>query len=80
MPGGNELVAVRLKVAVAGADFSWKPEEIVHLPREEAAKWADGERGEYVTPQRETTNGAPQVETTSARPPKKAATRPIRDR
>lgn len=73
MAGDNELVAVRMLVAVAGADFSWVPEEIVHLPAEEAAKWADGERGEYVQPRRETTNAAPRVETTAARPARKAA-------
>ena len=39
---------VRILVSVAGPDFSWIPGQIVDLPIAEAAKWADGVRGEYV--------------------------------
>ncbi len=58
---GDQSVAVRLLVAVAGADFSWTPGQEVDMPPEQAAIWADGVRGEYVSP-------APAVETTDAQP------------
>jgi hypothetical protein len=33
-----------VREAIAGADFSWVPGDVVDLPEEEAARWADGHR------------------------------------
>jgi hypothetical protein len=33
---------------VSGLDFSWRPGEVVTMSEEDAAKWADGVRGELV--------------------------------
>ena len=40
------MAKIRILVPVAGADFSWTPEQVVELADEEAAKWADGIRAE----------------------------------
>jgi hypothetical protein len=37
-------------VAVGGHDFAWHPGQVVDLPDEEAAAWADGERARYLEP------------------------------
>lgn len=73
---------IQLIVGVGGLDFSWAPGEVVDLPEEEAAKWADGERAirrrDLDDPQRETTDrrppatpnpGGPARDTTDATPP-----------
>lgn len=39
---------IRILRGVSGLDFAWGPGEVVDLPADEAAKWADGERAEYV--------------------------------
>lgn len=44
------MARIRILEAVAGSDFSWSPGDEVDLGGEEAAKWADGYRAEYVTP------------------------------
>lgn len=54
------MTEIRLLVSVAGPDISWVPGDVVDLPPEEAAKWADGYRAEYVTQPAP----APVVETT----------------
>ncbi|MFJ2178891.1 hypothetical protein ACIOHE_39110 [Streptomyces sp. NPDC087851] len=38
------MARIRILEAVAGADFSWLPGDIVDLPEEQAAVWADGHR------------------------------------
>lgn len=40
---------VRLLVSVSGPEFNWIPGQVVDMPVVEAAKWADGVRGEYVS-------------------------------
>jgi hypothetical protein len=40
-------VKIRLIQGVSGLDFAWAPGEVIELPADEAAKWADGERAEY---------------------------------
>lgn len=42
------MTQIRIKTPIAGSDFSWRPGEVVDLPAAEAAKWADGQRAEYV--------------------------------
>jgi hypothetical protein len=42
------MTEIRIKTPIAGGDFSWRPGEVVDLPAAEAAKWADGQRAEYV--------------------------------
>jgi hypothetical protein len=72
---------IELIVGVGGPDFAWAPGEVVDLPEEEAAKWADGERArrrpDLDGPPRETTHrpdpvapqpSQPQRETTDGRP------------
>lgn len=44
------MASIRVLQGVAGDDFSWIPGDVVDLSDEEAAKWADGYRAEYVTP------------------------------
>lgn len=44
------MARIRILQGVAGDDFSWTPGDVVELNDEEAAKWADGYRAEYVTP------------------------------
>jgi hypothetical protein len=58
---------IRILQGVAGEDFSWSPGEVVELPADEAAKWADGYRAEYVTP--------PEPAQAAPAPTEKAATR-----
>ena len=41
---------VLMLTAVAGADFSWTPNQVIEMPDEQAAVWADGERGRYLEP------------------------------
>ncbi len=41
------MARIRILQSVAGGDFSWAPGELVELPDDEAAKWADGERAVY---------------------------------
>jgi hypothetical protein len=61
---------VRILQAVAGEAFSWAAGDEVDMSAEDAAKWADGNRGELVrggsteTPE----DGAKAAETTSERP------------
>ncbi len=38
------MARIRVLEAVAGADFSWAPGDVVELSDEEAATWADGHR------------------------------------
>lgn len=42
------MIPVRILEGVGGADFSWAPGQIVEMSEEDAAKWADGYRGELV--------------------------------
>jgi biotin carboxyl carrier protein len=44
------MARIRILQGVAGDDFSWTPGDEVELADEEAVKWADGYRAEYVTP------------------------------
>lgn len=44
------MALIRIKTPVSGADFAWRPGEVVDLPDAEAAKWADGVRAEYADP------------------------------
>lgn len=39
---------VRILVPVGGNDFSWTPEQVIEMDEEQAAAWADGQRGERV--------------------------------
>ncbi|MFJ1581559.1 hypothetical protein [Streptomyces sp. NPDC088182] len=39
---------IRILEAVAGADFSWAPGDLVDLPEDQADSWADGHRAECV--------------------------------
>lgn len=39
---------MRILESVGGADFSWQVGDIVALPEDEVAKWADGHRAERV--------------------------------
>jgi hypothetical protein len=43
-----ETRRIRLIVSVGAPGCAWAPGEIVELPADEAAKWADGERAVYV--------------------------------
>jgi hypothetical protein len=64
---------VRILQAVAGEAFSWMAGEEIDMSAEDAAKWADGYRGELVGDSVETPeNAAPAVETTAT------TTRPTR--
>lgn len=38
------MARIRVLEAIAGADFSWAPGDVVELSDEEAASWADGHR------------------------------------
>ncbi|MFI8531799.1 hypothetical protein ACIGMX_16355 [Streptomyces aquilus] len=38
---------IKVLEAIAGADFSWAPGDIVELPQEQAEVWADGHRAEW---------------------------------
>lgn len=38
---------IRVLEAIAGADFSWAPGDVVELSEEQAAVWADGHRAEF---------------------------------
>lgn len=44
------MALIRIKTPVSGADFAWRPGEVVDLPDAEAAKWVDGVRAEYADP------------------------------
>ncbi|MFE9923274.1 hypothetical protein ACFYQA_17315 [Streptomyces sp. NPDC005774] len=41
------MATIRVLQAIGGLDFSWAPGDLVDLPDEEAAKWADGIRAEF---------------------------------
>lgn len=41
---------VLMLTAVAGTGFSWTPGQVVELDDDQAAAWADGERGRYLEP------------------------------
>lgn len=38
------MARIRVLEAIAGADFSWSPGDVVEVSEEEAASWADGHR------------------------------------
>lgn len=61
---------IRILQGVAGDDFSWSPGDEVDLGVDEAAKWADGYRAEYVdappTPNAKAEPDASETEETSA--------------
>ncbi|MFE2941036.1 hypothetical protein ACFXKG_18525 [Streptomyces sp. NPDC059255] len=38
------MARIRVLESIAGADFSWVPGDVVELPEEQAAAWADGHR------------------------------------
>ncbi|MGW6210939.1 hypothetical protein [Streptomyces sp. NPDC055109] len=40
------MTRIRVLEAIAGSDFSWAPGDLVDLPDEQAAVWADGHRAE----------------------------------
>ncbi|WP_228915914.1 hypothetical protein [Streptomyces sp. DH20] len=42
------MATIRVLQAIGGLDFSWAPGDLVDLPDDEAAKWADGHRAELV--------------------------------
>lgn len=42
------MARIRILQGVAGDNFSWAPGDEVELDGDEAAKWADGYRAEYV--------------------------------
>ncbi len=42
------MTKVRILTSVAGADIAWSAGEIVDMPEEQAAVWADGVRAERV--------------------------------
>ncbi|MCP3820069.1 hypothetical protein NLX86_18810 [Streptomyces sp. A3M-1-3] len=65
------MARIRILEAVAGSDFSWAPGDVVDLGDEEAAKWADGYRAEYVTPPAE--ESAPEPEAPAHEPVEEAA-------
>lgn len=44
------MARIRILQGVAGDAFSWTPGDEVELGDEDAAKWADGYRAEYVAP------------------------------
>lgn len=44
---------IRVIEAIAGADFSWAPGDVVEVSEEEAASWADGHRAELADPEDE---------------------------
>lgn len=41
---------IRVLQSVSGLDFSWSPGDLVDLPDEQAAAWADGVRAEPAAP------------------------------
>lgn len=45
---------IKVLEAIAGDDFSWSPGDIVELPQEQAAVWADGHRAEWAETEGET--------------------------
>lgn len=61
---------IRVLQSVGGLDFSWVPGDIVDLPAEEAAKWADGYRAEYVRGDKPERAVAPKPETAAAPKPR----------
>lgn len=42
------MARIRILQAISGLDFSWAPGELVDVPDDEAAVWADGDRAELV--------------------------------
>lgn len=42
---------IRVLQSVSGLDFSWSPGDLVDLPDEQAAVWADGVRAEPAEPE-----------------------------
>jgi hypothetical protein len=60
---------VRMLVSVAGPDHSWQAGDEIDMSVEDAAMWADGERGELVrgesveTPEGNRRKRGPKVET-----------------
>ncbi|MFB7285439.1 hypothetical protein [Actinacidiphila glaucinigra] len=60
------MARIRMLEAVAGADFSWAPGDIVDLPEEQARGWADGHRAEWADaePEAARVEVAPRVVTT----------------
>ncbi|MFC5217329.1 hypothetical protein [Streptomyces coerulescens] len=42
------MARIRVLEAIAGADFSWAPGDVVDVSEEEAASWADGHRAALV--------------------------------
>lgn len=41
------MAHIKVLEAIAGDDFSWSPGDVVELPQEQAAVWADGHRAEW---------------------------------
>lgn len=42
------MARIRILQGVASPDWSWTPGDVIDLPDEEAARWVDGYRAEYV--------------------------------
>jgi hypothetical protein len=44
------MARIRILQGIAGSDFSWRRGDLVDLPDDVAAAWADGDRAEYADP------------------------------
>ena len=42
------MALIRILMAVSGADFQWRPGQVVEVPGPVASAWADGVRAELV--------------------------------
>ncbi|MET7475066.1 hypothetical protein ABZT17_11995 [Streptomyces sp. NPDC005648] len=50
---------IRVLEAIAGADFSWAPGDVIEVSNDEAAAWADGHRAELANDQEDGAGAAP---------------------
>jgi hypothetical protein len=62
------MARIRVLQSIAGADFAWEPGQVVDLPGDQAAGWADGVRAELVRGAAPETPEAPALETTTSKP------------
>jgi hypothetical protein len=69
------MARIRILTAVSGADFQWRPGQVVDLPGEVASQWADGVRAAMVRdePAEHAVRPAPQRATRKASPEHRGA-------
>ncbi|WP_420034700.1 hypothetical protein ACN2WE_21470 [Streptomyces sp. cg28] len=68
------MARIRVLRSIAGADFVWEPGQVVDLPGDQAAAWADGVRAELVRGQTPETPETAAAETTARKPARRRKT------